>query len=107
MLKDVFVLEVLTFLSWLFGDAKNWLDKKAKVNFKIFDVTDWTVNNYNTHTEQHLQKYRQSDNEIWSVNKIKHEKYFLKNHVENKAGRLVSDLFSVFLKSLILGGESK
>ena len=24
------------------------LDKKAMINFKIYDVTDWTINNYNT-----------------------------------------------------------
>ena len=25
------------------------LIKKAKVNFKIYDITDWEANNYNTH----------------------------------------------------------
>ena len=38
---------------------------KAKVNFKIYDVTDWTTNNYNTHIAQYLKKQSQSDNEIW------------------------------------------
>ena len=32
------------------------LDKKAMVNFKIYYVTDWTTNNYNTHIAQYLKK---------------------------------------------------
>ena len=27
-----------------------------KVNFKIYDVTNWTTNNYNTNIAQHLKK---------------------------------------------------
>ena len=34
------------------------------VNFKIYDVTDWTANNYNTHITQSVKKQRQSGNEI-------------------------------------------
>ena len=30
--------------------------KKAKFNFKIYDVTDLTVNNYNTYIGQYLKK---------------------------------------------------
>ena len=40
MLKALFVLEIFSFLSWLFGYAEKQLDKKAKFNFKIYDVTD-------------------------------------------------------------------
>ena len=43
MLKAVFVLEIFT----LFGYVEKRLDKKADVNFKIYDVTDWATNNYN------------------------------------------------------------
>ena len=48
MFKALFVFEVLSFLSWLLGYVEKRLDKKAKVNFKIDDVTYWTTNNYNT-----------------------------------------------------------
>ena len=34
---------------WLFGHVGKQLDKKAKVVFKICDVKNWEVNNYNTH----------------------------------------------------------
>ena len=40
VLKALFVLEIFTFLSWLFGYAEKWLDRKDMVNCKIFDVTD-------------------------------------------------------------------
>ena len=48
MLKTLFVFEIFTFLSCLFGYVKKRLDKKAKVNFKICDVANWTTSNYNT-----------------------------------------------------------
>ena len=40
------------------------------VNFKIYDVTDWTTNNRNTYIAQYLRAKRQLDNEILSVNKM-------------------------------------
>ena len=52
----LFILEISTFLSWLFGFAEKQLDKKDKVIFKIYDVTDWTTNNYNTHITQYLKQ---------------------------------------------------
>ena len=27
---------------------KNWLDKKGKVDFKLYDVTTWLISNYST-----------------------------------------------------------
>ena len=41
-------LSYLNFCSDFFVHAGKWLDKKAKVNFKIYDITDWTANNCNT-----------------------------------------------------------
>ena len=65
----------------------------------MFDVTAWLTNNYNTHIAQYLPNYRQSENDIWSVNKIKQDKiFYIKNHAENGAGRLVPDLFLFFKK---------
>ena len=48
ILKATFFLEVFKFFSWLFGYEEKRLDKKAKINFETYDVTDWTTNNYNT-----------------------------------------------------------
>ena len=42
MLKARFVLEIFTFLFLLFGYVEKRLDKKAMVNFKIYDVADWS-----------------------------------------------------------------
>ena len=56
MLKALFVLEIFKFLSWRFGYAIKRLDKKANVSFKIYDVTDWIIDNYNTYIVQYLKK---------------------------------------------------
>ena len=70
MLKTLFVLTIFTFLSNFIDPVEKRLDKKAKNNFKIYDVTDWETNNYDTHIAQYLKKQRQPDNEISSVNRI-------------------------------------
>ena len=49
MLKALFVLEVFTYLPLLFGYIRKQVDKKPKVNFKIYDVTDCVTNNFNTY----------------------------------------------------------
>ena len=37
------------------------LDKKKVMrNFKTYDITDWTTNNYDTHIVQHLKKQKQT-----------------------------------------------
>ena len=55
ILKAFFVLVIFAFLSWLFRYVEKRLDKKTMVNFKIYDVTDWTTNNYNPHIAQYLR----------------------------------------------------
>ena len=47
ILKALLVLEIFAFFSGLFGYVEKWLDKKTRVNFKIYDVTDWTTNSHN------------------------------------------------------------
>ena len=39
-LKALFILDIIAFLTWLFGCVDKWLDKKAMVIFKIYDVTE-------------------------------------------------------------------
>ena len=38
------------------GYVGKWLDKKAKVNFNIYNVTNWEINNCNTHIAQYFKK---------------------------------------------------
>ena len=38
-LKAIFVLKILKFLCWYIGHIQKQLDKKEKVNFKIYDIT--------------------------------------------------------------------
>ena len=40
------------------------LDKKAKVNFIIYNVRTREGSNNNKHITKHLKKYKQLDNEI-------------------------------------------
>ena len=56
MLKVLFLRYLFTFLSRLLGYIAKRLAKKAMVNFKICDVTDWTTNNNNIHIVQYLKK---------------------------------------------------
>ena len=55
MLRALFVLDIFTFLSLNFGYVEKRLDKKAMVDFKIYDVTDWKANNCNTHIAQYFK----------------------------------------------------
>ena len=56
MLKALLVLEIFTFLFRLFGYVEKRLDQKAIASYKIYDVIDWTTNNYNTHIAQYHKK---------------------------------------------------
>ena len=49
MLKAFSVLQMFFFFLWLFGHEEKRLDKKAKINFKPYNVTAWTTNDYNTY----------------------------------------------------------
>ena len=44
------------FLSQLFDHVGKRLDKKERLNFKIYDVKVWEINNYNTHIVQYLTR---------------------------------------------------
>ena len=64
--KQLFLFSrYLNFSLNFFGHVNKPLDKKDKVNFKFYDVTDWLANNCNAHIAQYYEKQRQSDNEIW------------------------------------------
>ena len=43
---------------------------KAQVKFKIYDVENCEINNYNEYIARYFKKIRQSDNEIWLVGEI-------------------------------------
>ena len=56
MLKALYVLEIFSLLSQRFGYVENQFDKKVKVNFEIYDVTEWETENYNTYIVKYLKK---------------------------------------------------
>ena len=74
-----------------------------EVTFKIYDFTNWETNIHNTHIAQYLKKWRQSDNKIWSVNRIQHEKYFSWNLI-HKIIAVTS--YKTFLKNKKKSGTS-
>ena len=47
-------VKYLNFCPNFFGHVGKRFEKKAKVNFKIYDVTDCTTNNYNPHTVYYI-----------------------------------------------------
>ena len=60
----------LSFCLGFFGHVSKRLDKKDKVNFKFYDIADWLTNSCNKHIAQYLEKHKQSDNQISSVNRM-------------------------------------
>ena len=48
-LKALSIIKIFKLLPWLFGHVKKPGLIKDKINFKIYDVTNCLINNYNTH----------------------------------------------------------
>ena len=59
-------------MSWLLGHAEKRLDSKDNVNSKIYDVTAWLTNNWNTFTAQYLRS--KGDQTMRSCHLIKYNK---------------------------------
>ena len=55
ILKSLFLFKMFRICPDFFGHVRKWLDKKAKVNFQIYDVATWEKSNYNTYIAQHLK----------------------------------------------------
>ena len=70
ILKALSALKIFKFSPNFFGCEGEKLDEKVRANLKICDAATWLTKNYNTHIGQYVKKYTQSDNEIWSVNRI-------------------------------------
>ena len=71
------------------------------INFKIYDTTDWTTNNYNQDILPDIS--RSKDNQTLKFGQLIRYRvriFFFKNHAENEVGRLVLDLFLFFKKVL-------
>ena len=96
-LKPLLVLEIFTFLSWLFACVEKCFDKKAMVNFNIYDVTDWTANKYNTHLPiisrskgNQTTTFGQLIEYNFSRNRSSHPKAFCDKVVSNKFPEIIS-----------------
>ena len=49
-------LRYLNYFANFWGHVKKRLDKKAKVNIKIYDITDWETNNCYKHIAQYVSQ---------------------------------------------------
>ena len=104
-LKALFFLEIFTFLSLAFDYVEKRLVKKAMVNFKIYDITDWTINNYNIHILRSKGNQLMMFGQLIEYNLIN---VFLKNHTQNVMEKLVPDPFVENHKfSIFLDQQSK
>ena len=54
ILKALFILKIFKSVLTFWSCREKQLDYKDEVNFKIYDVTTWLINNYNTHIAQYL-----------------------------------------------------
>ena len=73
-------LKYLNFCLDFFRHIGKQLDKKAKVNFKTYEVTNWETNNNNEHTAQYLKKQRTKQSCLISYYNVTREIFLLKNH---------------------------
>ena len=77
-----------------------WLHKKAKINFKIYDITYCTTNNFNTYIAQYL--IRPKDNQAIKLGKLTNimwEIFPLVHLAEIEPRKLIPDLFSFFKRA--------
>ena len=88
-------LRYLNFCPDFFVHLRKRLGKKAGVNFKILDETNWKANDYNIHTAQYLNLVKSGQLMEYSMRNI-----FIKSHAEKEAERLVTGLFLFFKKTL-------
>ena len=94
MLKAIFVYKMFKFLSWVFGHVGKRLDKKATVNFKIYEKQIIAI-----HILPNIS--RSKGNQAMKFGQL--SEYNMRNifkPAENQAGRLVPDLFLFFKKAL-------
>ena len=67
------------------------LNKKAKTNFKIYDVMNWETDN-TIHIVPNV--LRSKGNQTMKVGQfVTREIFFSKNHTQNEVEKLISDLF--------------
>ena len=60
-LKVISTLKIFKSCADFFGHVGRRLDKRAKVSFKIYDITKLVTNNFNTNFTEYLKKKMQSN----------------------------------------------
>ena len=84
MLKALFDFEKFTFLSRLFDEVEKLLHEKARVNFKVYGVTEWRVYYYK-HILSNIS--RSKGNQTMKFRQL------IENNLRNLVEKLVTDFF--------------
>ena len=94
-LKARFVPKIFQFLSQRFGHVGKLVDQKDKVNFKIYGVTTWKINNCNTHIAQYIKMclYINQTIKFGQLIECNIRNISLKNHTQNVMEKLFPDPF--------------
>ena len=92
MLKALCVLIRFKFLSGLFWSCRKRFDKKAKVNFKIYYVTDWETIAIHILPNIPINKGNQTM-KCGQLIEYNMKYFFKKNHSQDIVEKLVPDLF--------------
>ena len=80
----------LNFCCDFLGHVGKWLDKKAKLNFKV--MTSKTGKQITTaHILPNISIGKRNQTRVSGQLIEKHEMFFLKNHTQNVMGKLVPD----------------
>ena len=73
------------------------------VNFKTYDITDWTANNGNTHIAQYFKRKENQAMKIGQLMKYSLRNIFLQKSCRKWGRRPIPDLFLCFKKSFRWG----
>ena len=93
-------LRYLNFCPDVFGHVEKWLDKKVKVNLKIYDVSTWMASNRNTHIGNILRNKDSQTMKFGHLIEYNKRNIFFKSYAKNKTWELVPNVFLFFKNAL-------
>ena len=97
--KDLFVLKIFKFLSWIFVLVAKRLDKKDQVSLKFYDVTVWLTKTIVIHIMPNISKSKGNQTmKFGQLIERKMRNIFLKKSYIKSSGEISPRLFSEKLK---------
>ena len=92
--KALFALKIFKSLTWLFYSCRKMAHKKAKFNFKIYDVINREMSNYN-HVLSDISRCKGNQKMKYGqlIGYSDIDIFFSRNHIQNVVEKLVPDPF--------------